>query len=96
MENNISLSFWDRVFGGQLEHNRFGIISVALIVVACIGGIAQIYGVADNVFQMSLIVFPMMFLLSMILAVQSLRLILNLSLLCIAIDLIIILFRVIA
>lgn len=27
-----TLSFWDKVFKGELEHNRFAIISVILII----------------------------------------------------------------
>ncbi len=95
MRQKIKQSFWDKVFNDSLEENRFGIVTMVLLIVACLGGLTQLYNVSDSIFELAIIVFPMMILLSMILAVQSMKLILNLAVVAIIIDLLVILYELI-
>jgi hypothetical protein len=67
------------------EHNRFGTISVLLIVVAIFGGLA-IGSFLDNVFAMALISAGTMLTEAFILAVQPMKRIVNIALLSIAIN----------
>ncbi len=90
-----NLGFWDKIFGNEIEHARFSVISAALILVGCLGGIAVGLGGIDSTVQMALIVFPTMAALSSCLAVMPMRWILNLSISAILIDTIIIIFNLI-
>jgi hypothetical protein len=68
------------------EFNRFGIISGALIIVGCLGGITVGFGAVASIVQLALVVFSTMLTLSMILAVAPMKWILNLTFTAIAID----------
>ena len=41
MSNEISaqIGFWDKMFNGNLEMNRYAIISAVLLIVGCLGGL---------------------------------------------------------
>lgn len=95
MEKRIKQDFWNRISKGALEENRFGIAIMVMLTVACLGGITQIYNVSDSVFELAIIVFPMMLLLSLIIAVQPIKLILNTAVVAIIIDLIVIAYELI-
>jgi len=60
-----------KVFGYDLEFNRFGVISIVLVIVACMGGIVQSSGAST--LQLIMTVFPTMLVLSLILAVQPMK-----------------------
>lgn len=83
--------FWDRVFKGELEHNRFAIISIALLIVGCLGGLTVGYGAIQHTWQLLLIVIPTMTTLSLLLAVAPLKHILNMSIVSVVINTIILL-----
>lgn len=72
-----TLGFWDNVFKGELEHNRFAIISVVLLFVGCLGGLTVGYGAINHTWQLILIVIPTMTTLSLLLAVSNLKYILT-------------------
>lgn len=90
IENN---SFWNGVFKGELENSRFGIISVALLIVGCLGGIVMWSGGVESTTQLILTVVPTMLTLSFLLAVQPLKYILNLAILAVVIDIILLVFN---
>jgi hypothetical protein len=69
------------------EHNRFGTISVLLIVVAIFGGIAVGYNM-DSLLVMILITAGTMLTEAFILAVQPMKRIVNLSLGALALNLV--------
>lgn len=75
--------------------NRYGIISILLLIVGCGGGIAVGTGALDSVVQLVLLVLPTMIALSMILAVAPMRAIIYSSLVAILIDVLVILYNVI-
>ena len=70
------------------EFNRFGIISGALILVGCMGGISVGMGAIASVYQLVLIVFSTMLTLAMILAVAPMKWIINLTFIALALDII--------
>lgn len=86
-------SFWDRLFKGELEHNRFAIISMVLLVVGCVGGIVMWSGAVNSVWQMILTVFPTMTVLSLLLSVQPMKWILNTMVVALIIDITLIIYN---
>lgn len=74
-----TLGFWDNVFKGELEHNRFAIISVVLLFVGCLGGLTVGYGAIHHTWQLILVIIPTMTTLSLLLAVSNLKYILTMA-----------------
>ena len=54
-----------------LEFNRFGIISIVLLIVGCLGGLTVGFGAVKEVWSLTLIVIPTMVTLSLLIAVGS-------------------------
>ncbi len=72
-------------FWNTMEFNRFGIIPILLLIIGCIGGIAAGFGAFGNMLTLSLIVFPTIICLALILAVAPMRAIMfsvGIALLC--------------
>jgi hypothetical protein len=82
--------FWDKMFGGELEHNRFAIISSVLLIVGCMGGLTVGYGAIHHTWQLIAVIIPTMATLSLLLAVSPLKLILNFAVVSVLVNLIII------
>ena len=60
--------------GGLLnDHNRLAVISVTIIIIGCLGGMAVGFGVSRAEWALALIVAPTMFTLSMILGVAPMK-----------------------
>lgn len=55
------------------EFNRFGLISLILTIVGCLGGIAVGMGALGNTLATSIIIIPTMITLSLLLAVSPMR-----------------------
>jgi len=89
METTHVAGFWDKVFKGDLEHNRFAIISAVLLIVGCLGGLTVGFGAIHHTWQLIVIVIPTMTTLSLLLAVSQLNWILNLATVSIIINLLI-------
>lgn len=68
------------------EFNRFGIISGALILVGCMGGITVGMGAIASIYQLIPVVFSTMLTLAMILAVAPMKWIINLTLIALGLD----------
>ncbi|MFT5777878.1 MAG: hypothetical protein ACI837_000826 [Crocinitomicaceae bacterium] len=64
-----TLPAWEQ----EAEFNRFFIISIALIIVACMGGLAVGFGGIAAVWSLILILIPTMTTLSLLLAVAPMR-----------------------
>lgn len=60
-------------FWQSMEYNRFGIIPFLLLIIGCVGGIAAGFGAFGNMLTLSLIVFPTIICLALILAVVPMR-----------------------
>ena len=74
------------------EFNRFGIISLIILMIGCLGGIAVGLGAIESVFSLTLILIPTMITLSLLLSVSQMKWIINSASICVIIDLIMIIF----
>ena len=78
MENHtIQTTGSDEIFGANTEFNRYGLISVILLIVGCSGGIAVGLGAIGSVITITLVVIPTMTTLSLLLAVAPMKWILR-------------------
>jgi hypothetical protein len=85
MENNTAVSS-EKIFGKNIEFNRFGLISATLLIVGCLGGFAVGMGAVESTLSLSLIVIPTMATLSLLLAVSPMKYILMSGIITVIID----------
>lgn len=85
-ENKLN-AFWK-----DAEFNRFGIIPVTLLLVACIGGFAASYGAGGSAFRLGMVAFPSIVALALMLAVAPMRLIFWSTAIAIILDLFVLIF----
>lgn len=78
--------FWEKFLGEDIEHSRFGVISISLLLVGCLGGLTVGYGAIHHIWQLIMVVIPTMATLTMILAVAPVKWILNMSVISILIN----------
>jgi len=76
----------------ESEFNRFGLISIILLVVGCVGGIAVGLGAIKYVFTLVLVVVPTMMTLSLLLAVAPMKWIWRGAIISVSIDMLLILY----
>lgn len=76
----------------KLEFNRFGVISIVLLIVGCLGGLTVGFGAVKEVWSLTLIVIPTMVTLSLLLAVAPMRYIMTAAITAVVIDLLMILY----
>ncbi|MDG1334294.1 MAG: hypothetical protein P8P74_18315 [Crocinitomicaceae bacterium] len=74
------------------EFNRFGLISIALLIVGCLGGITVGMGAIDHLWALILVIIPTMTTLSLLLAVAPMRYILYATAVSIVIDVILLVY----
>ncbi|OFZ10186.1 MAG: hypothetical protein A3D92_15185 [Bacteroidetes bacterium RIFCSPHIGHO2_02_FULL_44_7] len=72
------------------EFNRFGLISVILLVVGCLGGLTVGLGAVNEVWSLAVVVIPTMITLSLLLAVSPMRYVINSAAIAVVIDIILI------
>ncbi len=87
----VDQSIWNKIFKGELEVNRFGLIAVLLLIVGCLGGVTVGLGAIESTVQLTLVVVPTMTALTLLLAVAPMKYIMTASAIAIAIDLLILL-----
>lgn len=80
----------------DLETNRYGVISMVLLVVGCMGGVAVGLGGIDHTWQLIAIVIPTMLTLSLLLAVSEMKHIMTAMSVAVIIDLLIILINMLS
>ena len=80
------------VFWEKIEFSRYGIISMMVVFLGCIGGLAASFGAGNDVLQLGLIVFPTIISLALILAVVPMRVIVYVSTIAIILDLLVLVF----
>ncbi len=78
----------------ESEFNRFGLISIILLVVGCVGGVAVGLGAIKYTGTLILCVVPTMTTLSLLLAVTPMKWIWRSAILSVAIDFILIIYFV--
>jgi hypothetical protein len=74
----------------SLEFNRFGIISIVLLIVGCLGGLTVGFDTVNEVWSLTLIVIPTMVTLSLLIAVAPMKYIMTSAITAIVIDLLMI------
>lgn len=79
-----STQFWSNV-----EFNRFGIIPILLVVISCVGGIAAAFGAQADVLRLSLISFPTIIALALVLGVAPMKVIVYVSVIALILDLLV-------
>ncbi|MCZ8285016.1 MAG: hypothetical protein O9353_06130 [Bacteroidia bacterium] len=83
-ENKMVSSIWD-----SMEFNRFGIISILVVLIGCTGGIAASFGAGDSLIKLAMIAFPSIISLALILAVAPMRVITYMAALAITMDILV-------
>lgn len=96
MKQDVSINPETNSFIQASEFNRFGLITVVILIIGCMGGIAVGMGAIDYVSTLAAIVFPTMITLSLVLSVSPMKWILTGTAACVVIDLIIILYFLIS
>lgn len=87
MENQAAQSKLEK-----LEFNRFGVISIVLLIVGCLGGLTVGFGAVKEVWSLTLIVIPTMITLALLLAVAPMKSIMTAAISAVVIDLLMILY----
>jgi hypothetical protein len=72
----------------QAEANRFGIIPILIVIIGCVGGLSAAFGAQGDPLKLSLVAFPTIIALALMLAVAPMRLVLYVSIIAIILDLI--------
>jgi hypothetical protein len=70
----------------MIEFNRYGIISMALIIVGCYGGVVVWSGAVEILWQLVAVVIPTMTTLSLLLAVAPMKHIVRWSVIALIVD----------
>jgi len=86
-QSQTQSKFWE-----MAEFNRFGIISMILLFVGCIGGFAASFGAETDVIKLGAVVFPTIFTLAFILSVSPMKLIIYSAAFALIVDLCILIF----
>lgn len=88
MENQTN----SQSFIETLEFNRFGIISIVLIIVGCLGGLTVGFGAVQEIWSLTLIVIPTMITLSLLIAVSPMKYIMTAAITAVVIDLLMLIY----
>jgi hypothetical protein len=88
VNNKKEPSIFSKLFN-DAEKNRFGIIPILIVVIACIGGFAAAFGADNSTIQLGIIILPTVISLALTLAVAPMRTILWVSTLAVILDLIV-------
>jgi len=96
-KNNVSSNTKTQIgntsnFWKNAEFNRFGIISMAILFIGCIGGFAASFGANGDPLKLGMIVFPTIIALALILAVSPMKLIIYVCSLAIVMDIAVLIF----
>lgn len=92
MEAQHVPSFWDKLIP-DMETNRFGTVSIVILIIGGIGGITVSLGAYDSWIQLSILIVPIMTTLVLLLAVMPMRWILNAMAITVLIDVAVLLYN---
>lgn len=81
-----------KTFEQNTEFNRFGLISVILLIIGCLGGVAVGLGAINYIGTLIAVVVPTMLTLSFLLAVAPMRWIITSGAVAVSIDVLLILY----
>ncbi len=80
-------TFWENA-----EFNRFGIICMVILIIGCVGGFAASFGANGDTLKLSLIAFPTIISLALVLAVAPMKAIIYLSSVAVILDILVLIF----
>ncbi|MBL7919919.1 MAG: hypothetical protein JNJ40_06365 [Bacteroidia bacterium] len=86
-KKNQSSTFWQNA-----EFNRFGIICMVILIIGCVGGFAASFGANGDALKLSLIAFPTIISLALVLAVAPMKAIIYLSSVALLLDAVVLIF----
>ncbi len=75
-----------------VEFNRFGLISMILLIVGCLGGLTVGAGAVKEVWSLILIVIPTMVTLSLLIAVAPMKQIVTAGIIAVTIDILMLIY----
>ena len=78
--------YWSKEYELKLEFNRFGIISMCILIVSCLGGITVGLGGLNNIYHVVMLASTTMATVVLILAVCPMKWILTSSVIAILVD----------
>jgi len=87
VSKNQPSTFWK-----DAEFNRFGIISMLILIIGCVGGFAASFGAKGDVLKLALVAFPTIISLALILAVAPMKAIIYLCSVAVILDIIVLIF----
>ena len=87
--------FWDKIIP-DMETNRFGTISIVILLTGCLGAIAVSQGAAQSWVQLGILVVPVMTTLVLLLALMPMKMILNATAITIVIEVLVLLYNIFA
>jgi hypothetical protein len=76
----------------KAEFSRFGIISILVVILGCVGGMAASFGAGDSILKLAMIAFPTIITLALILAVAPMKIITYMSILAVILDVLVFIF----
>ena len=82
----------EHVKENAIEFNRFGLISVILLIVGCLGGLTVGAGAVTEVWSLTLIVIPTMVTLSLLIAVAPMKHIITSGVIAVSIDILMLIY----
>ena len=86
-------SFWDKIIP-DMETNRFGTISIIILLTGCLGAIAVSQGAGQSWIQLTILIVPVMTTLVLLLALMPMKMILNSTLATIIIEAIVLIYNI--
>lgn len=87
MKAQTNSAFWE-----QSEFNRFGIISMVILLIGCLGGVAVGIGAINYISTLILVVVPTMTTLSLLLSVAPMKWIITCASVSVIIDIFMIIY----
>lgn len=91
-KENEAVDQLNHALDNSAEEARFGIIPLLITIVACAGGFAAAFGAHYEPIRLSMVVFPTMAVLTLILAVAPMRAILYASVIAVIMDVLVLAF----
>jgi hypothetical protein len=95
MEAQNTSGFWDSLIP-DMETNRFGTVSIVILIIGCLGGITVSQGAYDSWLQLSILIIPLMITVVLLLAVLPMKWILNAMAITVLIDLLVLMYNIFA
>ena len=84
---NANIHLWNK-----MEFYRFGIMPILIVIIGCCGGLAVAFGAKSDILKLSLVAFPTIIALALILGLVPMKVITYVCSLAILFDLLVLIF----